>query len=73
MAVIEVLLRQDMQSLGYIKMRDDEPYYSYPLMEATSMTIEEAVEVIEKLSNKYFFKIHREKKDITRNMRYIIV
>ena len=60
MAKIEVLLRKDMQSLGYIRLDEKgKPFYSYPYSQATSMTVEQAIKVVDKLSHEYLFKIHR--------------
>ena len=60
MAVIEVFIRKDMQSLGYIRLDETgTPFYSYPYSQATSMTVEQAIKLVDKLSNKYLFKIHR--------------
>lgn len=60
MAKIEVLLRKDMQSFGYIKLDEKgEPFYSYPYSQATEMAVENAIKLVNKLSNKYLFKIHR--------------
>ena len=60
MAKIEVLLRKDMQSFGYIRLDEKgEPFYSYSELQATEMTVENAIKLVNKLSNEYLFKIHR--------------
>ena len=60
MAKIEVLLRKDTQSLGYIRLDEKgKPFYSYPYSQATEMTVEQAIKVVDKLSHTYLFKIHR--------------
>ena len=60
MAKIEVLLREDMQNLGYIRLDEKgKPFYSYPYSQATEMTVERAIKIVDKLSHKYLFKIHR--------------
>ena len=60
MAIIQVLLRKDMQNFGYIKLDETgKPFYSYSSTEATDITIEQAIKLVNKLSNKYLFKIHR--------------
>ena len=64
MAKIEVLLRADMQNLGYIRLDEKgEPFYSYSELHATEMTVENAIKLVDKLSHKYLFKIHRNKKE----------
>ena len=64
MAKIEVLLRADMQNLGYIGLDENgDPFDSYLKSEATEMTVEDAIKLIDKLSDKYLFKIHRNKKE----------
>ena len=64
MAKIEVLLRKDTQSLGYIRLDEKgKPFYSYPYSQATEMTVENAIKLVDKLSHKYLFKIHRNKKE----------
>lgn len=60
MAKIQVLLRKDLQDFGYIKLDENgKPFYSYSYSQATNMTIEQAIKLVNKLSNKYLFKIHR--------------
>ena len=60
MAKIEVLLRADMQNLGYIRLDEKgEPFYSYSELHATEMTVENAIKLVDKLSHTYLFKIHR--------------
>lgn len=64
MATIEVILRKGMQNLGYIRLDENgEPFYSYTELQATKMTIENAIKLVNKLSNKYLFKIHRNKEE----------
>lgn len=64
MAKIEVFIRKDMQNLGYIRLNEKgEPFYSYSEIHATEMTIKDAIKLVDKLSNKYLFKIHRNKKE----------
>ena len=64
MAKIEVFIRKDMQSLGYIKLDEKgEPFYSYSRLQATEMTVENAIKLVGKLSYKYLFKIHRNEKE----------
>ena len=64
MATIEVILRKGMQNLGYIKLDDNgEPFYSYSELQATKMSVEQAIKLVNKLSNKYLFKIHRDKSE----------
>ena len=64
MAKIEVLLRADMQNLGYIKLDEKgKPFYSYSELHATEMTVENAIKLVDKLSHKFLFKIHRNKKE----------
>lgn len=59
MAKIEVILRKGNQNLGYIKLDENgEPFYSYNQFSATEMELQQAIKVVNKLSNKYFFKIH---------------
>ena len=60
MAKIEVLLRKDMQNLGYIRLDEKgEPFYSYSELHATEMTVENAIKLVNKLSHTYLCKIHR--------------
>ena len=60
MAKIEVFIRKDMQSLGYIRLDEKgKPFYSYSYSQATEMTVEQAIKVVDKLSHTYLFKIHR--------------
>ena len=40
-----------------------EPFYSYSELHATEMTVENAIKLVDKLSYKYLFKIHRNKKE----------
>ena len=64
MAKIEVFIRKDMQGLGYIKLDEkSEPFYSYSKLQATEMTVEDAIKLIDKLSLKYLFKIHMNKEE----------
>ena len=64
MAKIEVFIRKDMQNLGYIKLDEKgEPFYSYSKLLATEMPVEDAIKLENKLSLKYLFKIHRNKKE----------
>lgn len=60
MAKIEVFIRKDMQNLGYIRLDEKgKPFYSYSYSQATEIELEQAIKVVDKLSHKYLFKIHR--------------
>lgn len=64
MAKIEVFIQKDMQNLGYIRLDEKgDPFDSYLKSEATEMTVENAIKLIDKLSDKYLFKIHRNQKE----------
>ena len=63
MAIIEGFLRKDNQRLGFIQIRDNEPYFGYGKWECTHMPLEEAIKLVNKLSDRYLFKIHRDKTD----------
>jgi hypothetical protein len=64
MAKIEVFLRQDMQNLGYLRLDEKgEPFYSYSELQATEMSVTDAIKLVNKLSNNYLFKIHRNKEE----------
>ena len=53
-----------MQNLGYIKLNENgEPFYSYSKLQATEMTVENAIKLVDKLSLKYLFKIHMNKEE----------
>lgn len=77
MAVIEVILREGMQKLGYIQVDNKgNPFYNYKREQATSMTIQQAIKLVDKLSMQYLFKIHRDKRvdyEDYINSHYIIV
>ena len=75
MAKIEVFIRKDMQDLGYIRLDEKgEPFYSYSELQATEMTLEDAIKLVDKLSLKYLFKIHmnKEEKEKQIKMHYIL-
>lgn len=68
MAKIQVFLRQDMQNFGYIRLNEKgEPFYSYPERQATEMSVEDAIKLVDKLSNKYLFKIQRDRIEVRRH------
>ena len=54
---------RDGEHLGYIQIRDGEPYYGYTREEATDMSLEEAKALCNRLSDKYLFTIEVPKKD----------
>ena len=70
MARIEMFIREDMQNLGYIKLdKKGEPFYSYSGLQATEMTVENAIKLVGKLSYKYLFKIHMNEKEKEKHMK----
>jgi len=60
MAKIQLQLR-DGQNLGYIKIRDGQPYYSYNQFEATEMTLSEAQKLCARFSKSYICIIEEPK------------
>ena len=62
MAKIEMFL-QDGQNLGYVRMRNGKPYYSYPREEATDMPLQEAQSMCKRFSAQYKCKIHASKQE----------
>ena len=74
MAIIECFLRKDNTRLGFIQIRNSEPYYGYGVHNCTHMPLENAIKLVNKLSNTYLFKIHRDKTDTKKEQpHYIIV
>ena len=70
MAKIEVFIRKDMQNLGYIKLDEKgNPFYSYSKSQATEMVVKDAIKLVDKLSNKYLFKIHMNKEEKEKQMQ----
>lgn len=73
MAIIECLLRKDNTNLGFIQIRDNEPYYGYKHHECTHMPLEDAIKLVDKLSSSYLFYIHRDKTDTKKETAHYII
>lgn len=58
MAIIELKL-QDGQNLGFVQVRNGEPYYGYSRASATEMPLTQAVKLCKKFSDSYECIIHR--------------
>lgn len=63
MAKIEVHLK-DGQRLGWVQMRNSQPYYGYPQKEATDIDYQEALDMVGWWSTNYKVIIHRKKAEI---------
>ena len=70
MAKVELKLK-DGQNLGYIQIRNGNPYYGYPEREATIMTVEEAVKMCNRFSDIYKCIVHREKHETVKSYKKI--
>lgn len=62
MAKIRLKLK-DGQELGYIRIRDNEPYYSFSRFEASEMPLDEAKRLCSRFSNSYICIIEEPKKN----------
>lgn len=62
MAKIRLKLK-DGQELGYIRIRDNKPYYSYSRFEASEMPLDEAKRLCSRFSNSYICIIEEPKKN----------
>ena len=66
------LYLKDNQRLGFIQIRNNEPYYGYPINQATLFTTQEALDLCKTFSDKYVCELLIPKKEKIKTTTKII-